>query len=155
VQREVQRFHVINSAPLGSLPRHQEQGMRSIQDDMTRFRTQLQIGSIQKAHRALLGYMLDLRTHFKDRHPNYTISGLYQGYLDMSYFALVPPAFRRRRLKIAIVFNYGDFRFEAWLSGANRQVLQRYWDRVKDARWSEYRLVSPGAWADSIVECDL
>jgi len=78
-----------------------------------------------------------------------------QGYLDMSYFALVPPSFKRRRLKIAIVFNFSAFRFEAWLSGANRQVLQKYWDLVKDARWPEYRLVPPRTWADSIVEYDL
>jgi len=99
--------------------------------------------------------MTDLRTHFSKKYPKYSITGLYQGYLDMSYFALVPPAFKRRRLKIAIVFNYSAFRFEAWLSGANRQVLDKYWDLVKDARWPEYRLVQPEVWADSIVEYDL
>ena len=60
--------------------------------------------------------MMDLRTHFKDRYPKYSVSGLYQGYLDMTYFAVVPPSFKRRGLKIAIVFNYGAFRFEAWLA---------------------------------------
>jgi hypothetical protein len=129
--------------------------MRSIRADMTRFRDHLRNGSIQEAYRALLGYMMDLRAQFKKSHPDYSVAGLYQGYLDMSYFALVPPSFKRRRLKIAIVFNYSAFRFEAWLSGANRQVLQKYWDLVKDARWPEYRLVPPGTWADSILESDL
>lgn len=129
--------------------------MQSIQEDMNHFRAQLQRGSIQKTYRALLGYMMDLRTHFKKKYPKYSVSGLYQGYLDMSYFALVPPSFKRRGLKIAIVFNYDAFRFEAWLSGTNRQVLLKYWDLVKDARWPEYRLVPPGTWADSIIEYDL
>jgi hypothetical protein len=129
--------------------------MRPIQADMTHLRNQLQDGSFQHAYRALLGYMADLRTQFKMRYPNYSVTGLYQGYLDMSYFALVPPSFKRRRLKIAIVFNYDAFRFEVWLSGANRQVLQKYWDLVKDRRWPEYRLVPPTTWADSIVEYDL
>ena len=129
--------------------------MRPIDADMTRFRSQLQDGSAREAYRAFLGYMTDLRTHIKYRHPNYAVSGLYQGYLDMSYFALVPPAFKRRRLKIPIVFNYQAFRFEAWLSAANRQVLLKLWERAKDSRWPEYRLVPPGTWADSIVECDL
>lgn len=66
--------------------------------------------------------MMDLRIHFKNRYPNYSISGLYQGYLDMTYFAIVPPALKQRDLKIAIVFNYDAFRFEAWLAGTNRQV---------------------------------
>jgi hypothetical protein len=122
---------------------------------MTDFRGHLQDGAIQEAYKALLGYMTDLRAQFKKRHPKYSVSGLYQGYLDMSYFALVPPFFKGRRLKIAIVFNYSAFRFEAWLSGASRQVLHKYWDLVKDARWPEYRLVPPRTWADSIVEYDL
>ena len=129
--------------------------MRSIQADMTRFRNHLRDGAIQEGYKALLGYMADLRIEFKRRYPDYSVGGLYQGYLDMSYFAVVPPAFKRRRLKIPIVFNYEAFRFEAWLSAANRQVLLKHWELVKDARWPEYRLVPPGAWADSIVEFDL
>lgn len=129
--------------------------MPSIQEDMNNLRRQLQVGSIQKAYRALLGYMMDLRTYFIKKYPNYFISGLYQGYMDMTYFAIVPPSFKRRRLKVAIVFNYSAFRFEVWLSGANRRILQEYWDLVKDANWPAYRLVPPGTWADSIVEYDL
>jgi hypothetical protein len=122
---------------------------------MNDFRVQLKRGSLQKAYRALLSYMRDLRTHFQKKYPNYSVSGLYQGYLDMSYFALVPPSFKRRGLKIAIVFNYDAFRFEVWLSGANRQVLLKYWELVRDTPWPEYRLVPPGTWADSIIEYDL
>ena len=129
--------------------------MQSIQADMNHFRAQLQTGAIQKAYRALLDYMRDLRTHFKTKYPKYSVSGLYQGYLDMSYFALVPPSFKRRGLKIAIVFNYEAFRFEAWLSGTNRQVLLKYWALVRDGAWPDYRLVPPGTWADSIIEYDL
>lgn len=62
--------------------------MQSIQEDMNALRRQLRSGSIQKAYRALLGYMMDLRTHFKNRYPTYSVSGLYQGYLDMTYFAM-------------------------------------------------------------------
>jgi hypothetical protein len=129
--------------------------MQSIQEDMNHFRVELQSGSLQRAYRALLAYMRDLRAHFKKKYPQFAVSGLYQGYLDMSYFALVPPSFKRRGLKIAIVFNYDAFRFEAWLSGANRQVLLKYWKLVKDTLWPEYRLVVPEIWADSIIEYDL
>ncbi len=70
--------------------------MQSIQEDMNDLREQLRAGSIQKAYRALLDYMMDLRTHFKNRYPSYSISGLYQGYMDMTYFAVVPPSLKLR-----------------------------------------------------------
>jgi hypothetical protein len=76
--------------------------MRSIQEDMDAFREQLKTGSIQKAYKALLSYMMDLRTYFKNRCPSYSVSGLYQGYMDMTCFAVIPPSLKNRNLKIAI-----------------------------------------------------
>jgi hypothetical protein len=129
--------------------------MRSIQEDMNLFRSQLKEGSMQKAYKALLGYMSDLRTHFKSRFPRYSISGLYQGYMDMTYFAIVPPLLKPRSLKIAIVFNYETFRFEAWLAGTNRRIQRKYWELIRDRQWTEYRIVTPAKGVDSIIECNL
>jgi hypothetical protein len=122
---------------------------------MNELREQLRTGAIQKAYRALLAYMTDLRTHFKNRYPSYSISGLYQGFMDMTYFAIVTPSLKNRDLKIAIVFNYEAFRFEAWLSGTNRQVQRKYWELIRDSRWTEYRVVTPAKGVDSIIECNL
>ena len=129
--------------------------MQSIQENMNELRGQLRAGSIQKAYRALLSYMMDLRTHFKNSDPRYAISGLYQGYMDMTYFAIVPPSLKPRGLKIAIVFNYEAFRFEAWLAGTNRQVQRKYWELFRDSQWNEYRVVTPAKGVDSIIECNL
>jgi len=84
-----------------------------------------------------------------------TLRGLYQGYMDMTYFALFPPSLKRRDLKVAIVFNYAAFRFEAWLAARNRKVQRQYWDLFRDSRWAEYRVVTPAVGIDSIIECDL
>ncbi|MCU0485595.1 MAG: hypothetical protein MUC85_05730 [Anaerolineales bacterium] len=124
-------------------------------EDMTVFREQIQAGAIQKAYRALIDYMLELRTGFKNRCPDCAITGLYQGYMDMTYFAIVPPFLKQRDLKIAIVFNYEAFRFEAWLAAANRQVQRKYWELFRDSQWTAYRVVAPAKGVDSIVECDL
>ena len=129
--------------------------MHSIRKDMKEFRRQLEKGSIQKAYGALLSYMRELRTHFKNNLADSTVSGLYQGYMDMTYFALFPSSLKRRHLKIAIVFNYDAFGFEAWLAGRNRQVQQQYWELFKDSQWPEYRVVTPAKGIDSILECDL
>ena len=129
--------------------------MHSIREDMEEFRGQLRNGSIQRAYTALLSYMLGLRTHFKNSYPDSAVSGLYQGYMDMTYFALFPPPLKRRNLKIAIVFNYEAFRFEAWLAGSNRKVQRQYWELFRDSQWTDYRVVAPARGIDSIVECDL
>jgi hypothetical protein len=129
--------------------------MQSIQEDMNELRMQLRTGAIQKAYKTLLDYIMDLRIHFQNGYPSYFISGLYQGYMDMSYFAIVPPSLKHRNLKIAIVFNYEAFRFEAWLSGANRQVQRKYWELFRDSRWADYRVVTPAKGIDSIIECNL
>jgi len=129
--------------------------MHSTQEDMEKFRAQLEKGSIQKAYLALLSYMMDLRTHFKNCYADSAISGLYQGYMDMTYFGIFPPSLKQRGLKVAIVFNYAAFRFEAWLAGSNRKVQRQYWELFRDSEWAEYRVVTPARGIDSIIECDL
>jgi hypothetical protein len=62
---------------------------------------------------------------------------------------------KRRNLKIAIVFNYDAFRFEAWLAGGNRKVQRQYWKLFKDSQWPDYRVITPAKGIDSILECDL
>jgi hypothetical protein len=122
---------------------------------MNELRMQLKTGAIQKAYKTLLGFMMDLRIHFQNRYPTYSISGLYQGFMDMTYFAIIPPSLKQRNLKVAIVFNYGAFRFEAWLSGANRQVQRKYWELIRDSQWAKYRVVTPEKGVDSIIEYNL
>jgi len=129
--------------------------MHSISKDMQAFREQLELGSIQQAYRALISYMLRLRTHFKNNLAGSTVSALYQGYMDMTYFALFLPALKPRNLKIAMVFNYDAFRFEAWLAAGNRQVQRQYWELFKDGQWPAYRVVTPAKGIDAILECDL
>lgn len=129
--------------------------MHSMNKDMEEFRRQLEKGSVQKAYRTLLSYMRKLRTHFKKNLADSAVSGLYQGYMDMTYFALFPSSLKHHNLKIAIVFNYDAFRFEAWLAAGNRQVQRQYWKLFEDSQWPEYRVVTPAKGIDSILECDL
>ena len=129
--------------------------MPSIQEDMIEFRRQLRNGAIQKAYRALLAYMMNLQTDFKNKYPSYGTSGLYHGYMDMTYFAIFPKSLKQRDLKIAIVFNYEAFRFEVWLAGSNRKVQQQYWELFRDSQWHEYHVVAPAKGVDAIVEYTL
>jgi len=120
---------------------------------MTEFRKQLQQGSVQKAYQGLLEFMTSLKHHFARAYPDYAApGGLYQGYMDMTYFALLPGSLQERELKIAVVFLYDSFRFEIWLSGKNKRVLVKYWNLIRDSGWQKYKVVEPGTGVDAVVE---
>lgn len=127
--------------------------MESFYEQIFEYRKQLEKGVIQKAYKGLMEYILDLKIHFKNKYPDYFVSGsLYFGYMDMTYFSIVPKSFMDRKLKIAIVFLYEPFRFEIWLAGTNKQVQSEYWQLIKDSGWDQYRLVPTTKGADSILE---
>lgn len=127
--------------------------MISFGQSIQEYTTQLQKGDIQKAYRGLMEFMLALRTDFANKFREYTVSGsLYPGYMDMTYFAVIPPALKERGLKIAIVYLHEANRFEVWLSAVNKQVQQKYWQFFREGKWNKYRLVSTLAGADSILE---
>lgn len=127
--------------------------MKSFQENMVEFRKQLEKGSIQKAYQGLMEYMLSLKNHFSSKYPDYSSPGsLYFGYMDMTYFSILPASLKERDLKIAIVFLYDSFRFEIWLSGKNKQVLTRYWKMIQENHWNQYKVVEPAKGIDSVVE---
>jgi hypothetical protein len=136
----------------------EEANMESLHDAMLEYRKQLEKGVIQKAYRGLMGYLLDLRTHFQNQYPEYVVSGsLYAGYMDMTYFSFFPKTFKQRNLKVAIVYLHETGRFEAWLAGQNKQVQTQYWKLIKESDWNRpgYHLVAAPQGADSILECVL
>jgi len=119
---------------------------------MREYREQLDRGTIQKAYRGLMGYVMDLRTHLQHKYPDYFVSSIYQGYMDMTYFSFTPRTLQERKLKAAVVFVYDKFRFEVWLAGYNKGVQGRYWELFRDSGWDRYRVVPIGKGVDSIME---
>jgi hypothetical protein len=127
--------------------------MGSLHEYMNEYRKQLEKGAIQKAYRGLMEYIMGLRTYFDSQYPDYSVSGgIYYGYMDMTYFAVIPKTLKQRRLKIAIVFLHESFRFEVWLAGNNKQVQAKYWKLFKESGWSKYRIVPTTKGVDSILE---
>jgi hypothetical protein len=127
--------------------------MGSFQEAMNEYRKQLKNGAIQAAYKGLMECIMGLRTHFSTRYPDWFVSGnIYYGYMDMTYFPVIPKALKQRRLKIAIVFLHESFRFEIWLAGYNKQVQTKYWKLFKESGWNKYRIVPSTKGADSILE---
>jgi hypothetical protein len=123
---------------------------------MNEYREAMQKGHIRDVYKGLMKYIMDLRTYFKNRYPDYFVSGnIYYGYMDMTYFAFFPESLKSRKLKIAIVFIHDAIRFEAWLGGYNKQVQAKYWKLFKESGWNKYRIPATIKGIDSVVEYTL
>jgi len=116
------------------------------------YRIQLSKGCIQKAYKGIMTFMSDLRTYLEGKHPDYSASALYFGYMDMTYFAFTPSDLKKKKLKIAIVFLHEDCKFELWLAGNNRRIQAEYIELLKRKDIGKYTLsqINPGV--DSIIE---
>ena len=127
--------------------------MASFHESMIEYRNQLKKGIIQKAYRSLMEYFGSLRSYFKKKYPDYTVSSsTYFGYMDMTYFAINTPRLKERKLKIAIVFLHEEFRFEVWLGGFNKDIQKRYFDLIREKNWKKYHIPSSIKGIDSILE---
>ncbi len=126
--------------------------MESFNQYMNEYKKEMKKGIITKAYKGLMEYVMDLRTHFKNKYPGYFVSGLYYGYMDMTYFSFSPESLKDRKLKIAIVFIHDTVRFEVWLSGQNKEIQKAYWKLFKENNWDKYAIVPTTEGVDSIIE---
>ena len=127
--------------------------MKSFHESMIEYKKQLQNGDIQDAYRGLMEYFRDLRSYFRKKYPDYSISSsIYYGYMDMTYFSFNPESIKRRNLKIAIVFVHDKFRFEVWLAALNKNVQAKYWKLLKESGWNQYHIAKTTKGFDSILD---
>jgi hypothetical protein len=120
---------------------------------MAVYKKQLQKGDIIKAHQGLISFFGDLRSHFRKNYPDFAIpSSMYYGYMDMTYFSILPESIKHRDLKIAVVFVYDTFRFEVWLAAKNKKIQTRYWELIKESGWYKYNIVPTTKGIDAIIE---
>ena len=129
--------------------------MQTLNESVREYTAQLQLGQIQKAYKGIMTFMSGLKTFLESRHPDYAVSGLYFGYMDMTYFAFTPMDLKQRSLKIAIVYLHDQNRFEIWLGGANRKIQAETIKLLKGKDLDGLILseVKPGV--DSIIEMQL
>ncbi len=125
--------------------------MDSLNIHIQEYKKQLSRGHIQKAYKEIMDFMSDLRAYLISRHPDYTASALYFGYMDMTYFAFTPSNLKNMKLKIAVVFLHQEGRFGLWLAGNNRKTQAEYIKLLSQKDIGGYKLskVQPGE--DSII----
>ncbi len=115
------------------------------------YRRQLEKGSIQKAYRGIMSFMTSLKSQMEAEHPECGASGLYFGYMDMTYFAFTPSVLKDRKLKIAVVYLHEADRFEVWLCGINRKVQANHIELLKGKDLNGYKLSTVASGVDSII----
>jgi hypothetical protein len=126
--------------------------MDLLSEYINEYKKQMEKGAIQKAYQGLLEYIMDLRTQFSKKYPDWDSGNLYQGYMDMTYFPIFPKSLKSRKLKIAIVFIHETVKFEVWLAGYNKQIQTKYWKLFKEGDWNNYRIPETLKGVDSIIE---
>lgn len=100
-------------------------------------------------------FMSNLSIYLVNSHREFSVSALYLGYMDMTYFAFTPPDLKIKNLKIAIVYLHEQNRFEAWLSGSNRKIQAEYIKHLSYKDTKDYKLSQVLTGVDSIIESTL
>ena len=127
--------------------------MELLNEYMNQYKKQMEKGLVPEAYRRLMQYIMDLRTHFQKKYPDYFVSGsIYYGYMDMTYFSFIPGSLKDRKLRIGIVFIHDACRFEVWLAGYNRQVQKKYRELFTRSNWNKYHVTPPAKGVDSIID---
>lgn len=129
--------------------------MESLQEYVNEYKKQMGKGTIQRAYRGLMEYVMELRTQFSKKFPDFKPGSIYHGYMDMTYFPIFPESLKSRSLKIAIVLLHQTVKFEVWLVGYNKQVQTKYWHLFKEGGLNKYRIPSNLKGFDSIMEYTL
>ncbi|MEM7102815.1 MAG: hypothetical protein AAF502_06795 [Bacteroidota bacterium] len=130
--------------------------MKTLNDYIKVYKTQIALGDVKEAYRSLIRFMMELRTQFHHELPDHFISGsIYQGYMDMSFFAVISPALKEKKLKVIVLLDHENVSFELWLCGRNKKVQKKYWVVFKQSDFGNYTIPADIKGVDSILEHQL
>ncbi|NCB35939.1 MAG: hypothetical protein EOM58_07825 [Clostridia bacterium] len=115
----------------------------------------LQKREIQVAYKGILECMGKLRADWIRQYPHDDVGSLYQGYMDMSYFAITTPLFKDKGLKIALVYQHEKGQFEVWLSARNRQIAKRFAAERMVNQLEPLPVFHDADNLDAVIECTL
>lgn len=108
------------------------------------YKAQLQKGDIPKAYIGLVKYMTRLGTTLSNNlGDSYSFGSLFQGYMDYTYFYYSNDFLKARKLKLGLVLNHVEMRFEVWLLGQTIPIQDAYWQYFKTTKWNKNRTTKP------------
>ena len=117
------------------------------------YQDQLKKGDILIAYNELVKYVMNLRIEFiKTLSEQYSFAGILHGYLDYTYFYYSNDFLKNRKLKLGLVLNHLEMKFEIWLIGNTKSIQQKYWELSKKTKWNKNKDEMPQY---SIIEATL
>jgi len=100
------------------------------------YKTAFSKGELQKTYQDLVGIVQNLRTEFSKKYKSeFSVANVLHGYIDFTYFYLQNDYLKKKKLKLAIVFNHKNANFELWLLGQTKDVQILYWKKLKEVKW--------------------
>lgn len=118
---------------------------------MEYYTQQIAYHNLEKGYRLIMDTLLSLKRELIRSHPNYALSQLYQGYLDMSYIGIVTDLLKQYNLKIAVVYIHATRCFEVWLAAKNRTIQEQYRTKLRTVVKKPYCLKENQAGEDAIL----
>lgn len=118
--------------------------MENLNKYISIYKKQLDEGNIQKAYSGLVKYVMKLKTTFKNNHSDkFSIGNILQGYMDFTYFYFSNNYLEQHKLKLGLVLNHQEMRFELWLLGRTSDIQKRHWELLKTTKWNKYKTEMP------------
>jgi len=118
--------------------------MKNLNHYVAIYKEQLDKGDILIAYNELVKFVMKLRVGFIKRlSKQYSFSGILHGYKDYTYFYYTNDFLKSKKLKLGVVLNHGEMRFEIWLLGNTIAVQKNYWDLLKDSKWNKDKIEMP------------
>lgn len=108
------------------------------------YKEQLEKGDILIAYNQLVKFVMKLRSQFiKSHSEKFSFTGILHGYLDYTYFYYSNDFLKSKKLKLGLVLNHLEMRFEIWLLGNTNAVQKEYWQLLKDSKWNKHLTQMP------------
>jgi hypothetical protein len=87
---------------------------------------------------------MKLRTDFiKSLSDQYSFAGILHGYMDYTYFYYSNDFLKSKKLKLGLVLNHLEMRFEVWLLGNTIPNQKKYWELLKATTWKKDKTERP------------
>lgn len=111
--------------------------MKNLNKYVSIYQDQLKKGDILVAYNELVKFVMNLRTTFIKRlSDKYSFSGILHGYMDYTYFYYSNDFLKTKKLKLGLVLNHLEMRFEVWLLGNTKPIQKKYWELSKSTKWN-------------------
>jgi len=108
------------------------------------YKEQLDKGDILIAYNHLVKFVMNLRVGIiKNLSKQYSFTSILHGYMDYTYFYYSNDFLKSKKLKLGLVLNHLEMRFEIWLLGNTISIQKEYWNLFKASKWNKDREEMP------------